>query len=76
MFVSNMSLYAELNKAYCEMLSHVNPPSRACVEVPLPDKCPVILEALSWNQAMAPVGDQVIDRWVTEKIILTREDKW
>lgn len=58
-----MSRYAELNNVYCERLNHVNPPTRACVQVPLPTNCPVIMEALSWKQphSMA-VGDLVIDR--------------
>ncbi|KAI4462631.1 hypothetical protein MML48_4g00020204 [Holotrichia oblita] len=39
-----------MDKLKCsEVLNHVNPPTRACVEVPLPSNCPVILEAISWN---------------------------
>ncbi|KAI4462634.1 hypothetical protein MML48_4g00017527 [Holotrichia oblita] len=49
MYISNMSQFAELNRLYSEVLNHVNPPTRACVEVPLPSNCPVILEAISWN---------------------------
>ncbi|GJQ85039.1 hypothetical protein Trydic_g4994, partial [Trypoxylus dichotomus] len=49
LYVSDMSQFAELNRLYNEVLNHVNPPSRACVQVPLPANCPVILEAVSWN---------------------------
>lgn len=63
MFISDMSQYAELNKIYCERLNHVNPPTRACVQVPLPTNCPVIVEALSWKHSQAmSVGDLVIER--------------
>lgn len=44
-----MTQFAELNRLYSEVLNHVNPPTRACVEVPLPNNCPVVLEAISWN---------------------------
>lgn len=60
MFISDMSLYVDLNKAYCEMLNHVNPPTRACVQVPLPSNCPVIVEALSWSNVA--VGDLAVER--------------
>ncbi|KRT83502.1 hypothetical protein AMK59_3151, partial [Oryctes borbonicus] len=49
MYISDMSQFAELNRLYGEVLNHVNPPTRACVQVPLPGNCPVILEAVSWN---------------------------
>lgn len=58
-----MSQYAELNKAYCEILNHTNPPTRACVQVPLPPQLPVILEALSWRLAPEKtIGDSPIER--------------
>lgn len=64
MFISDMSQYSDLNRLYCEVLNHVNPPSRACVQVPLPSNCPVILEALSWNAntVVNATGDLQIER--------------
>lgn len=63
MFISDMSQYAALNAIYCERLNHVNPPTRACVQVPLPTNCPVILQALSWKRPdLMAVGDLVIER--------------
>ncbi|CAH1124619.1 unnamed protein product [Ceutorhynchus assimilis] len=47
LYVSDMSQFALLNEVYIKTFSHVNPPTRACVQVPL--NCPVILEALSWK---------------------------
>lgn len=63
MFISDMSQYGELNDIYCERLNHVNPPTRACVQVPLPTNCPVIMQAVSWKlpQSMV-VGDSTIER--------------
>lgn len=61
MYVADMSQYAELNKLYCETLNHVNPPTRACVQVPLPKHCPVILEAISWKSPNAS-GDNKIEK--------------
>ncbi|EFA02050.1 uncharacterized protein LOC663632 [Tribolium castaneum] len=60
MFISDMSRYAELNQVYCETFNHVNPPSRACVEVP---SCfPVILTALSWKEPHNQAGDFPLER--------------
>lgn len=49
MFVRDMSQYPILNKIYCRVLSHINPPTRVCVEVPLPENCHVLMEALAWK---------------------------
>ncbi|KAK4886058.1 hypothetical protein RN001_002329 [Aquatica leii] len=63
MFISSMSKFVELNRLYVEVLKHVNPPSRACVEVPLPKDCPVILEVLSWSNLGSEVkGDMYLER--------------
>ncbi|KAK5643599.1 hypothetical protein RI129_007444 [Pyrocoelia pectoralis] len=48
MFISNMSKFGDLNKLYIEVIKHLNPPTRACVGVPLPKNCPIILEVVSW----------------------------
>ncbi|KAB0799176.1 hypothetical protein PPYR_07056 [Photinus pyralis] len=57
MLVSDMSKFVELNKLYVDVIKHVNPPTRACVEVPLPKNCPVILEVVSWS-----LPDDAIER--------------
>lgn len=63
MYVSDMGRYAEFNKIYCETVSHVNPPTRACVQVPLPNHCPIILEAVAWlPPTNAATGDSSNDR--------------
>ncbi|XP_018564791.1 diphthine--ammonia ligase [Anoplophora glabripennis] len=62
MFVSDMSQYAALNELYVEMFNHVNPPSRACVQVPFDQTCPVRIEALSWKQSTKSSGDRIIER--------------
>ncbi|KAJ8970366.1 hypothetical protein NQ314_001277 [Rhamnusium bicolor] len=62
MFIGDMSQYAELNKLYINTFNHVNPPSRACVQVPFDQKCPVRIEALSWKQPSKNSGDSLIKR--------------
>lgn len=49
MLISNMTKFVELNKLYIDVIKHTNPPTRACVEVPLSKNCPVILEVMSWS---------------------------
>lgn len=44
MFVRDMSDYAAMNEAYVSVLSHVNPPVRVCVQAPLDEATPVVLE--------------------------------
>lgn len=44
MFVRDMSDYAAMNAAYVSVLSHVNPPVRVCVQAPLDEATPVVLE--------------------------------
>lgn len=66
MFISDMSQYSQLNKIYCEKMNHVNPPSRACVQAPLPKNCPVILEAIAWssNNVTAANPDVPTERYI------------
>lgn len=48
-FVRDMADYAAINAAYISVLSHVNPPVRVCVEVPLSAANPVVLEAIAYR---------------------------
>lgn len=61
MYICNMNQYVKLNNIYCKVFDHVNPPSRACVEVPLPKHYPVILEAIAWAAPIA-TGDVIVKR--------------
>jgi len=47
MYISDMSEFGILNEKYIKAFDHANPPTRACVQVPL--GCPVLIEALSWK---------------------------
>ncbi|KAJ8986079.1 hypothetical protein NQ317_003373 [Molorchus minor] len=62
MFINNMSDYAELNRIYVDTFNHVNPPSRACVQVPFAQNCPVRIEALSWRQPLRKSIDTLVER--------------
>ncbi|KAF5289904.1 hypothetical protein FQR65_LT11715 [Abscondita terminalis] len=63
MFISDMSQFSALNRIYVEVFKHLNPPSRACVEVPLPKDCPIILEVLSWKRSTTDGrGDIQVER--------------
>lgn len=61
MYIADMGEYAALNAEYCAVLNHVNPPARACVQVPLPPDCPVQLEAIAWRK-QGDMGDTGLDR--------------
>lgn len=49
MYVRSMADYASLNEAYVETFNFTNPPTRVCVECPLPPKCQVIMEAVAFH---------------------------
>ena len=46
LYLADMSHFAAANGAYRRHLPAVSPAARACVEVPLPPGCPVMLEVL------------------------------
>lgn len=49
MYVRSMADYASLNEAYVGTFNFTNPPTRVCVECPLPPKCQVIMEAVGFR---------------------------
>lgn len=49
MYVRSMADYASLNEAYVGTFDFPNPPTRVCVECPLPPKCQVIMEAVAFH---------------------------
>lgn len=49
MYVRCMADYASLNEAYVNTFNFTNPPTRVCVECPLPPKCQVIMEAVAFR---------------------------
>lgn len=63
MFVSDIANFAELNKIYAETFSYVNPSTRACLQVPFSENCPVRIEALSWKFPMVDAGETVQERY-------------
>ncbi|XP_055380431.1 uncharacterized protein LOC129611354 [Condylostylus longicornis] len=50
MYVRNILEYATLNQIYAETLNFQNPPTRVCVECPLPENCHVIMEAVAYKK--------------------------
>ncbi|KAL1505808.1 hypothetical protein ABEB36_005285 [Hypothenemus hampei] len=54
LYISDMSLFSHLNKIYVKNFRHVNPATRACVQIPV--KTPVIIEALSFKTS-SPIQD-------------------
>nr|XP_023013166.1 diphthine--ammonia ligase [Leptinotarsa decemlineata] len=62
MFVNDMSRYAALNELYVETFDFVNPPTRACVQVPFSQDCPLRMEVVSWKQPADSAGDEPIER--------------
>ncbi|XP_053680727.1 uncharacterized protein LOC128731620 [Anopheles nili] len=49
LYVRNMGEYSFLNEIYSQVFAFSNPPTRVCVECPLPADCAVILEAVAFN---------------------------
>lgn len=49
LYVRSMAEYSSLNEIYSTKFSFTNPPTRVCVECPLPENCYVVLEAVAFN---------------------------
>ncbi|KAL3265773.1 hypothetical protein HHI36_009971 [Cryptolaemus montrouzieri] len=62
LYISNMQKFSEVNTFYCHHINFPNPPTRACVEVPLNENCPLILEAVSWRLPEKISCDPAIER--------------
>lgn len=74
LYLADMSHFAAANAAYCRHFPAVSPSSRACVEVPLPPGCPLMLEVLLPTTA---AGEHIAlwtmstHRWVTLHFAIT-----
>ncbi|XP_035899807.1 diphthine--ammonia ligase [Anopheles stephensi] len=49
LYVRNMGEYSFINEIYSTVFAFANPPTRVCVECPLPADCAVVLEAVAFN---------------------------
>jgi enamine deaminase RidA (YjgF/YER057c/UK114 family) len=49
LYVKDMRKYSKINDVYAQVLNFQNPPTRVCVECPLPENCHVILEAVAFK---------------------------
>lgn len=49
LYIRNMSDYINLNEAYSASFNFPNPPTRVCVECPLPTNCQVIVEVVAFK---------------------------
>lgn len=58
LYVRSMKNYAELNEVYVKAFDFQNPPSRVCVEIPLPDGLQVILEAVAFLPRYKDINNQ------------------
>lgn len=47
LYVRSMSDYEQINSVYKSVITYTNPPTRICVESPLPENCYTILEAVA-----------------------------
>lgn len=62
LYISDMSEFSCLNEKYIKIFNHANPPTRACVQIPLGS--PVSIEALSWKNIVNGVdGDKDLERY-------------
>ncbi|ERL94936.1 hypothetical protein D910_12208 [Dendroctonus ponderosae] len=62
LYISDMGQFVHLNEVYIKNFHHVNPPTRACVQIPI--NCPVMIEALSWKSVEN--GDSEIESQATK----------
>lgn len=53
LYVRSIAEYPALNRIYQRAFDFHNPPTRVCVECPLPDGCHVVMEAIAYRQAIA-----------------------
>lgn len=58
LYVRCMADYAGLNEVYAKAFNFTNPPTRVCVECPLPDNLQVIMEAVAFRGRNNDNGDQ------------------
>ncbi|XP_065362972.1 uncharacterized protein LOC135956411 [Calliphora vicina] len=49
MYVRSINEYATVNRIYGQAVYFQNPPTRVCVECPLPEDCHVVLEAIAFK---------------------------
>ncbi|XP_045479271.1 diphthine--ammonia ligase [Harmonia axyridis] len=49
LYISDMKFFTQINDAYVKYFNFPNPPTRACIEIPLSKECPIILDAISWK---------------------------
>lgn len=56
LYVRDMSAYAPLNRAYARYFNFTNPPTRVCVECPLPRGLHVIVEAVAYRPTKEPTA--------------------
>ncbi|XP_037939753.1 uncharacterized protein LOC119672709 [Teleopsis dalmanni] len=49
LYVRSMAEYSVLNSIYDEAMHFQNPPTRVCVECPLPEDCHVVMEAIAYK---------------------------
>lgn len=60
--LASMGTFASANSVYSETFNFPNPPSRACVEVPL-ESAPVIADCMAYNGTRQVLHVQSISRW-------------
>lgn len=49
LYIQSMADFADINEIYVTTFNETNPPTRVCVEAPLPPKCQVIMEVVGFQ---------------------------
>lgn len=57
LYVRSIAEYPVLNSIYLQSFGFHNPPTRVCVECPLPDDCHVVMEAIAYRAPATHSGD-------------------
>lgn len=49
LYIRDMENYSVINQQYKNVFNFINPPIRVCVQAPLAQQCPIILEAVAFR---------------------------
>lgn len=49
LYIRDMENYAVINQQYKKVFNFINPPIRVCVQAPLAQQCPIVMEAIAFK---------------------------
>lgn len=49
LYIRDMENYTIINQEYKKFFNFINPPIRVCVQAPLAQQCPIVIEAIAFR---------------------------